>query len=477
MTARIIRLTVVAPGVPSWWTALAERTFTPLGVGSSLSYGTAYSSSLADWQKGPTLNEAYTGMAVKPYGGVTPFPQVISYGGGCIDQSRAEMLLHGGGHMAYYGNEVYAFNFRASTPGWAPVNATSTGSVSSQYVTAGQSGGGLVGYSEPIVNCDGQYAGDYSVNGAPMPGHTYHIPTFANGKMWLFGISAPAAYTKSTSASFAWDRAAGVWSRVNQFSGSNKFIADVDIATHYGDDFCALKSRCYLPDINEVWGNLGGKAPWTGKFLWRWSGASGALVSSYTLAQLPYAPAIQEKIVPIYSAADARWMCAVLIQLGDTMTTGAARVYVIDPLNVSTTYNPTLSNPLGVVPFPHRWGATFVKDLNGVSGQNVLFFGGGGEDIYYVKVPAAARTGTYTIQKLTLANAADGSRRKPDTVSGDVSSQGPYGRWNVIEDIGDDGSGRKAAIAFLCNTDGNSGVGDSPPVRPVWILKLPQVLA
>lgn len=107
-----------------------------------------------------------------PYGSTYPQPALTAYSGGAVDQARGQLLVCGGGHFSYAGNEVYAFNARAAVPGWERLCDPSPG-----CFTGSAYGGIRSGW--------GQYDGDVGINGAPHTPHTWNHLCVQDGKLWL----------------------------------------------------------------------------------------------------------------------------------------------------------------------------------------------------------------------------------------------------------------------------------------------------
>ncbi len=137
---------------PAWFAALADKTW-----GSVASVGTL--------------------DAVKPSGAVNHQNIIHAWSGGCVDTDRKSLMVVGGGHSDYSGNEAYELVLTAATPAWVRLMNPS-----------------------PAVAGD-QITGTLS-NGQPRSFHTYDMVAYGGGKTYLAG--SPATWPNGYSSNGIW---------------------------------------------------------------------------------------------------------------------------------------------------------------------------------------------------------------------------------------------------------------------------------
>jgi hypothetical protein len=123
---------------------------------------------------------------------------VAAWSSGAYDSTRRRMLVWGGGHNDYWGNEIYGFDLRTGT--WSRVTEPST-------VPSGTSAGDFVN-RDPLPN------------GQPVSRHTYDGVEFISdlGLLWAHGGSR-AADGGHTAATWLFDASSGWTQRSDGYGG------------------------------------------------------------------------------------------------------------------------------------------------------------------------------------------------------------------------------------------------------------------
>ena len=417
---RTVSLTV--SGAPSWWTdpTFADRTWRKVAMGASGPAAYQRGARVVDVWAGPTLT---TGSAADIDG---QRPNVYSYSGGCVDQTRGEFWIHGGGHTAYPGNEPYVCALRQDVPAWRAACLPSSGSATTGSAYAGKNGAG-------------QYDADYGRNGAPQSSHTYHRLVWANDRMWLPGLAGmqvgSGGVNYSTSKVFWFDRLSAAWQ-------TGQYLATAAQGAAYNAGFFEESSCVYIPQDDVIWvsvGSGGVNAP----ALWKLDARTGATLAVYTDA-----------------VTDGWW------QTGATLIAGTRYIlcrgnvnstwglHIFDAANPTATRRPvnlTVSGVSGSSNWAtNQWGAVWH------AASNSLLVGSGQSENFVKITPNSptAYTGAWTATTVTPSNTADSSRVIPD---GD--SVYAYGRWNLVNDMGNG----QSAIVFH----------PAGPSKPVYVYKLP----
>lgn len=391
MSAEDRTISITATGAPDWWLALSDRVWKKIARGT----GTGSDGG----------NTIYQARPVPAPSGISPSPYVFSYSGGCVDQERGELLVHGGGHGDYAGNEVYALNLRSETPGWSRLVDPSPGC----FNTGTQTHGGT-----------GQYAVDYSKNGAPASNHSSNNLVFANGKMWLPHVWGMYPNATGTPRIFWFDREdiewhAGTWWRLpadtnkGSMEGQPSFYLELDDAlitgaTHYTTPPVTVMAKI---DAN------------TGAVLKRWT---------------------DSQFYPSMDSAKPVVLPGTKICL--MISTSNSTFQVIDFSNDTPTQtNATITNNAGTLAWRSEVTGAFYHEA---SNAIVCGLGGtSGEDIVVVDVPANPKTGPWVARRVSPANVASPSRIIPP------QSDYVYGRFNIINDMGD---GRSALVYMPSNS-------------------------
>lgn len=187
MVARTFIIPVTAAsGAPAWFTSLVEKRWTAIpGIN--------------------TLNAVSSGASLG-FGG-TFTDMTWAWTGGCVDQTRGELLfVANGGHANWAGNDVYACSIRSASPQWYRLTDPSPSSVITPVPC--QSGSSTVSTSnlpagqghDPVG-----YAAMY-LDGRMRAVHGWHTVQFANGKAWYPTQASPAGVGNSTSHAWSFNR-------------------------------------------------------------------------------------------------------------------------------------------------------------------------------------------------------------------------------------------------------------------------------
>jgi hypothetical protein len=145
-----------------------------------------------------------------PPGRTGPAAVMSAWSGGAYDSRRDQLVVTGGGHTDYAGNELYAFDIAALTWRriWGPT-------------PAGQIQTGSVAYGETYLNGD------------PRSVHTYaglvYLPT--QDRIWRHGGSLWSDNGSGSQATWTFNLTTGTWERKSDLSGFNLPIAAYDPVT------------------------------------------------------------------------------------------------------------------------------------------------------------------------------------------------------------------------------------------------------
>jgi hypothetical protein len=118
-----------------------------------------------------------------------------AWSGGTMDYDRARLLVTGGGHADYSGNEIYGLTLTSTTCAWnRVVDAQVSGSLTGAFDTQ-------AGYG------DGTFLGT-----KPSASHTYNRPTYGNNRLWLAGVDSQSTSSGEWStATYAYDFGNSRW--------------------------------------------------------------------------------------------------------------------------------------------------------------------------------------------------------------------------------------------------------------------------
>lgn len=391
-------LSITVSGYPSWWPAIADRTWTKVATGAGSGY-----------RSGATLNQA----AYSPGAPDNVAPGLFAYSGAVVDQSRGEFIAHGGGHGARNGNEPYALALRSETPGWRYLCAPSGGAYSGGNTYAGRNGAG-------------QYDADYGRSGAPQSSHTYNRMAFANDRLWLPGLAAMqysvAGASQSTSRVFSFDRLELRWR-------AHGHIQTDQEAQQFNGGFCEDTSAVYVPADEIVWTHFRSKSG---------SGAATTIAGidarngdvryAYTSAQTSgWGEEIVGTNIPGTRYVLLRGHCTGsywgLFLWSSASPTSP--VYLSQLTVSDTTGGADWSN--------YAWGQVW----HAASGALLVSAGQGANFVKIAPNTPGNYTGAWTASLVTPAATTDATPAN--------SSNQTYGRWNIVNDMGDG----RSAIVFL----------------------------
>lgn len=416
---------------PTWW---ADDTAHPVGTWRQYAGGAAFG---AAEQNGLTLQAAATAAGIAVTSGVT------AYSGAAVDQSGRRILLMGGGHGDYAGNEVYALDLSANAPAWE--------------VFKGRSPGNSTGYSEG-PNGSGQHSPDIGVNGHPTTSHTSNVMQVVDGKLWLGQAwGAPNPSTAGTSARFSLDLTTKEWTAHGKTLSSGE--AALLSAIHYEGPGIAV-----LEDRHEYFGGFLSDNQESVR-LYVMSTLDGSISATYKRGGgLPLAAGYSKGLyngtgcgVPANGSRPAFILANSTID-----SSGLVQNFrLIDPDDPTELYNLTVSNTSGL---------TFTSDSNSITSAGSMVYVPAADAIFFV-LPGANANITARWMRIdipaetTIAGLAAAtwnvSLMQPSNYAsvGANSDVRIYGRFNVVRDMGD---GRPAV--FLMPTDAYNG--------PIWVCKL-----
>lgn len=150
-------------------TAVVSSPFSIQIVGSNSPY--------TNWTVGQ-YQKIFTG-STSSYGNIVgePHAGIAAYSGGVVDTARGRLLLFGGGHGDYGGNEVWALNLLRPQDKWTQLTASTTFSVAEEDAA--------------FAYADNQYHPGGYINGTPISRHTYNTMTYVSSmdEMWAGGSS------------------------------------------------------------------------------------------------------------------------------------------------------------------------------------------------------------------------------------------------------------------------------------------------
>jgi len=117
-----------------------------------------------------TLEDAFPNPA--PPGVIGPKGVVRAWNGGAFDASRERMILWGGGHNDYSGNEIYVFDINAAVPKWERL-------------------------TEPSMNVGGDESSGVYPDGLPRSRHTYNYVEYIESIDEYCAFGASGTYPSS----------------------------------------------------------------------------------------------------------------------------------------------------------------------------------------------------------------------------------------------------------------------------------------
>jgi hypothetical protein len=323
-----------------------------------------------------------------------------NWSGGTVDQDRAEFVLAAnGGHQGYSGNEVYVCPLRDERPAWMRITDPSPPSA----VQAGTYG----------RNSPARYA-----DGRPSSTHTYNRPCWGNGRLWLAGIDSE--YTPVgwwTSACYSFDRESRQWA----YHG-------IGIETpHESDSYCKWLggSAAYDPVTNTVWsvGQYGIGS--TGDGVYTVDAGTGRITNRRMMQNMGYSWSVV--------AADLR-----LLIVG-----GVDSIFTLDLQNPAAGF--VRRNHSGT----HASGA-YCGGVYHPASRAIFSWHNNGANIRKLSIPASiGSTWTNSVVQPSSLNRV---------VPGSAQANGTYGRFNIIQDMGNG----QSAFVLLNSTTGSTYVYKIP---------------
>jgi hypothetical protein len=377
---------------PSWFVNMADNTWKAVAGGA-----------------GQTLD------AVKPVspGGNGQNGIIGAWSGGCVDQTRGELILAAnGGHSDYYGNEVYACAVRSETPSWERLTDPTPAS--------------LLGSGYGAANLDG----------LPRSMHTYNGACFVGGKVWYASTSDASPLAASSGQMWSFDR---------DKAGNGPFPVAYS---------SVVSNNLWVNRGNSGAGGLieGNGAVWDRNHNKIWSfGNSTPPLYSVNLSTLA--------VTNYNRSASAQWGgTAGAMAYGLTgATTDLLAVFNHDYSGSSPyVWLIDLNNPTGglvqkTLSTTMRVGSGCV--YHQASRSFYIYEKANGANIFRVQIPANPLTDSWANAWSTVTPAA-GNTVTPQNSTG----AGTYSKFNIIEDMG---NGQSALVVILGTT------------LPIYVYKLP----
>jgi hypothetical protein len=386
--------------------------------------GGAARSDLQSWQRGNRLTDVDIGVG--PWSSA-PFSAILTdFTGGAADQDRGELIVgNAGGHASRQGNDVYACRLRSDSPGWVRLSNPSSN-----------------------VGTNGAVPSSLSDN-TPKAPHGWWRAVYANGRVWWPTMDAyypdnvdvttwsfnRAGITAAPAAA-----ASGVWARHGK-------------CTNNPNDGSAAKfaggGSTYDPVGNYIWtipnynvydhGIVRIDASYTGSDLL--GSGSARTYPVWTGENLTFGG----------KWAIVAWDLRVLIAMTSaTSTTRPNTICILDLNNPSSGF--VYRNPSSGTPdTDFGRGAVYHP-----ASRSVLLWGKGfGANPVKLSIPAHPLTDPNSAWAWSKVSPAAGSAVVP---SDPANSSGSYGKFNIIQDMGDG----RSALALV------NAVTES-----VYVFKLP----
>jgi hypothetical protein len=419
MSERTFTFTVQPPGVPSWWTALADGAWASIAGGAG--------------QRIIDVADPNSGNSVLVGGG--GLDKIMSaWTGGCLDPVRKELLLvANGGHDDYYGNEAYALSIYNETPRWYRLcNSTVPADILKNVPTPAP---------QNYIYADGR----------PRSVHGWQRCVWANDRAWYTYQDAPGPVGGTGQGVWAFHRAySGVPTAPGQAAYSARTVAPWESYGMLTDSASSGGSYMAGPAIYDST---------TNKILSFTGNANPLEFYAFDVAnansRTRYTGGLQQVM------CDGGWAVACsdlrIGVIGNTHPShygsGGIAIMSLDALSSSAF---TLVNPTGTFTPNTRYGAAYHA-----ASKSILLYDPSvtGNQIVKLKIPTNPNgtynaSGTWTYSTLTPTNS-------PTIEYLDSSGgwRGTYSKFQIIQDMGD---GRSAAVVA---TKVNG---------PAWVYKIPQ---
>jgi hypothetical protein len=321
------------------------------------------------------------------------------YTGGCASQEHGELILvANGGHGDYSGNEGYACALRVASPVWVRLNDPSSVS------------GGTAALHSAMNYGDGR----------PRAVHGYGRCVFGNGRVWYAGMDSSYPDGYYSKACYAFVRDTLEWEyHGNPAQGG---------ATWEGGP------AAYDRVANRVW-SAAGYAESDGGY--SVDAANGDITEyDWTLGGNPFSQAWS---VVVHDKSPRCWIVG---------SVNDAELWILNLENVAAGWvqkTPT-GTPTG---FIESAGAVYHSPSSAI----LVYHHSYGTALRKLSVPSNPYTGDYA---WTTVSAAGGGATPPGSVSGDF--QGLYGKFNIIEDMGNG----QSALVMVASTTGDTYVYKLP---------------
>lgn len=328
-----------------------------------------------------------------------------AWNGGAVDQERGEFILAAnGGHADYAGNEVYVCALREESPAWKRITDPSSSSAIAS---------GTFGKNSPCRYGDGR----------PSSTHTYNRPCFGGGRFWLAGIDSE--YSSSgwwSTATYSFDRATLQW-------------------TYHGQGIPNPPSN----DSNWKW--LGGSAAYdrVGKRVW--SIAQYAISHAvFSVDADPLSPTFGQSTVYSFNIGTPGYSWSVIAyDLRLWIVGGVNGLYTLDLENPSRGFSQRSAQGGSSAALDLGVGAVYHQPS-----RAILCWDGYGAQIRKLAIGGSSWAWSTIQPAASNSVTPSGSQRN-----------GTYGRFNLIEDMG---NGQSA----LCIVNSTTG--------PTYVYKLPEVV-
>lgn len=339
------------------------------------------------WQAVASSGPNAVKMSPTPAGGTQSLSFMV-WSSGIADPVRKSLLVWGGGHSDYSGNEIYELKLDVATPAWARItNASSPVSTS--------------GPTHP----DGQ----------PNSFHTWGYCAYAKGKYWMLAAVAPYAIGGLSRGHFRFDR-----TQENLPAGAWTYLGDEPNSVVAGDSN-GFRSGVSLFDSTS------------NKILTISPGGQSYTIDPDTLV----------KAQPAFIGPDGNFSMTAGINVAGRYAVayfgslGTIRVWDLD--NLANVYTASFTGSP-----PHQWSG-----MQWHAASNAFLMWGGNTprtSIYKLTPPATPRASGQTWTFSTVAANAGGAT--PDDIDRNGGDNNTHGRFNLIPNLG--GTGVDALV--LINT-------------------------
>jgi hypothetical protein len=441
MTAQAVNFSIVAATAPSWFANQTVKTWVAKATGGV--DGNRFSDVM------------YAGSLYS--GGASDV--VNAWTGGCVDQARGELLLvAGGGHNGYGGNEGYAFAARREVPTWYRLNEPSPTSMITPFTSAPGFLPESVGnrLQDQGSNCKG-YAAMWA-DGRARPTHSSGCLQYANGRVWVPIGTTPntvdgsqhawsfnRGYQTGTGAGqfiptapggtpMAWTNDAGPWVWLGTTDTGDKSATARAHAAWRGT--LSFEPSAYDPVTGLIWTmKVNDDGIWSSLNTGAVSGTAGA-IQSCSAPTFDSNNTGQGWSVVVYDTVSDRWRfriswCVYLnqLQIHDLKNSPYARSS-LSYVNVNAAGVTALNTAAS-------GGAVYHKPSKAILLGNPLTLGG---NILKIKPPlngdGSFAGGAWTVTTITPASGS---------ATPAPGSQQSYTKFNMIEDMG---NGQSALVSI-----------------------------